>query len=216
MADLLFVCEGNVCRSPFAERVLRSMIRQGSPRPRLTVASAGMRVQPGARMDEATERLVIELGGVSEGHRARRLVRSDLESAMLVLTATRAQRAAVVAEHPKAIQYTYTIRQFGRVLGSIGDGLVLSPTLSQEERLSALSDRYRSTLGSVASVDDQDDVVDPHGCEPEVHRRAAGQILPTLNLIAAAIGATPVAVPKSLSPSATRPHRSWLGRSRSR
>jgi protein-tyrosine phosphatase len=212
MADLLFVCEGNVCRSPFAERVMRSMTTRGKKGPDLTVASAGLRVQPGARMDQETERLVIELGGVVVGHAARRLARSDLESAMLVLTATRAQRAAVVAEHPRSIRYTYTIRQFGRVLAGLGDDFVLPPTMPQAERLAELEEQYRLLLGSVPSIEDDDDVVDPIGRGPEVHRLAASQMLPTLNLIGAAIGAEPVVVPKGLSPSATRHRRSWLGR----
>jgi protein-tyrosine phosphatase len=167
-------------------------------------------------MDEETERLVTALGGVTEGHRARRVVRTDLESATLVLTATRAQRAAVVAQHPKAIRYTYTMRQFGRVLGDVGDDLVLSPSMSQEERLAELVKSYRSHLGSVPSIEDQDDVVDPHGRGPEVHRRAASQILPTLNLIATALGAEPVEVPQNLGASETPPRRSWLVGRRSR
>jgi low molecular weight protein-tyrosine phosphatase len=78
---VLFVCMGNICRSPTAEGVLRKLIEQRTPpRPAIEVDSAGTHAYhagepPDRRAQRAAERRGIDISG----RRARRVRIEDFE-----------------------------------------------------------------------------------------------------------------------------------------
>lgn len=91
--SVLIVCTGNVCRSPFAELLLRSRV------PGLAVASRGIMALEGQPMER---QMATELGrrGVSvEGFRARQVSAPDMR-ADLILTMSQRQRSYLVEEFP--------------------------------------------------------------------------------------------------------------------
>ena len=76
--SVLFVCMGNICRSPTAEGVFRAVAAREAPGLALRVDSAGTHgyhvgAAPDPRSQAAARRRGIELGGL----RARRLLRED-------------------------------------------------------------------------------------------------------------------------------------------
>jgi protein-tyrosine phosphatase len=83
---ILFVCHGNICRSPMAEFVMKNMVAQKGASARIYVESAattndeiGHAVHPGTRkkLDEA---------GIScAGKTARRITQADYEAFDLIL-----------------------------------------------------------------------------------------------------------------------------------
>ena len=80
MTNILFVCLGNICRSPMAEFVLRDLVRKRGLGDRYHIASAatsgeelGNPVHPGTRRRLAREGISVE------GKTAVRLVRRDYE-----------------------------------------------------------------------------------------------------------------------------------------
>ena len=84
MASLVFVCWGNICRSPIGERVARDMAAQRGLD--LEVSSFGLSAENnGSPIDERAV-AVLEKGGYdTDGHRARQIQREDIESADLVV-----------------------------------------------------------------------------------------------------------------------------------
>ncbi len=83
---ILFVCMGNICRSPAAEGVLRHMVRAEGLEDRILLDSAGTLgfhsgSPPDARMTRAAARRGIRLEGA-----ARQFTRSDFEAFDLILT----------------------------------------------------------------------------------------------------------------------------------
>ena len=112
--DLLFVCTGNICRSPTAELLAASRL----PAERFRVHSAGTRGLDGWPIEPGAARPLSGLGIGCDTFRARRLTREMVAGADLVLTATAEHRDAVVALVPDAREYTYTLRQFARTLGA--------------------------------------------------------------------------------------------------
>ncbi len=114
---VLFVCSGNLCRSPLGAQVLTA--RLGRDAPAFTVESAGTIAQDGAPMDEAAAAQSRRLGGSPDDHRARYLTPAIAGAADLVLTAERAHRAAVVSLAPRATKRAFTIVQFARVLDAL-------------------------------------------------------------------------------------------------
>ena len=186
-AGVLFVCEGNVCRSPYAERVLRAGLAD-SPMAPLPIGSAGTRAVEGAPVDRHTAEALERIGIPASGHAARAVTAEELRGAGLVLAASRRQRAAVVRLHPPAVQTTFTMRQFGRLLRSTAP-LPRDQVggTAPEAVLWALVRTVRSLLPEERPPGDEDDVLDPYGRSRRFHRRAQEQMTPCLELLTRAL-----------------------------
>ena len=83
---VLFVCMGNICRSPTAEGVFRSLAARELPELRLEIDSAGTHAYhigepPDPRAQRAAQRRAIDLSGI----RARRIVADDFAHFDLIL-----------------------------------------------------------------------------------------------------------------------------------
>ena len=181
---VLFVCSGNLCRSPLGAQVLTA--RLGRDAPAFTVESAGTIAQDGAPMDGAAAAQSIRLGGDPAAHRARYLTADIAGAADLVLTAERSHRAAVVSLAPRAAKRAFTIRQFARVLGA------LQPSdLDGVSTATELVDRVARLRGTVPQPADpaDDDVDDPYRRSAATHERVADEIDAALAVIADALRA---------------------------
>lgn len=77
---VLMVCSGNICRSPTAEVVLRTLAGQAGLSRRVEVASAGMHnYHQGEAPDRRAQRHARQRGYDLSGVRARQLVATDFE-----------------------------------------------------------------------------------------------------------------------------------------
>jgi protein-tyrosine phosphatase len=92
MQRLLFICSGNICRSPTAEGVMHSLIAEAGLEDQIEVDSAGIggwhageRADPRSR--EAAARRGIEITSI-----ARQVTAADLDEFDLVLAADRGHR----------------------------------------------------------------------------------------------------------------------------
>ncbi len=86
-ASVLFVCMGNICRSPTAEALLRHLVAEEGLEGRIRIDSAGTidyheGAPPDLRMSEAAARRGYELGGRSRSITPEDAYRFDLIVAM--------------------------------------------------------------------------------------------------------------------------------------
>lgn len=91
MTRVLFVCTGNICRSPLAEAMLRSdLARRGVEG--VEVTSAGTGAWDGAPASEGAYLVALEHGLDLSGHQARQLTRNLVKHSDLILTMSRHHR----------------------------------------------------------------------------------------------------------------------------
>lgn len=171
---LLFVCQANLCRSPMAERLARlRLARDGATG--VEVMSAGTRALEGSSMHPVALRVLAERGADPEDFTSRQVTEKVLEEADLVLTATRHQRAVCVSMVPEMVASTFTMRQFGRMLGAArADASV------PDSGPAALQDRLRRAVAARATLQpvapEEDDLADPVREPIEAFRRCADAI----------------------------------------
>lgn len=103
MISVLFVCTGNICRSPTAEGVFRALIEQHGLSDRIMIDSAGLY---GYHIGEAPDHRSIKAaqarGYDISGLRARRVRPSDYSEFDLILAMDRGHYREMIAACPPA------------------------------------------------------------------------------------------------------------------
>jgi protein-tyrosine phosphatase len=155
---VLAVCTANICRSPLIEILLRARLDDG----RFEVASAGVRGWDRKPMDSMAAMELLRLGHSAETFRSHPLDSYLVESADLILTATREHRSEVLAMNPQALRRSFTLLEFA-ALTELVDG-------DDPAALVAQAAQRRSLAPAKA------DVADPYRRGPDVHRATADQI----------------------------------------
>lgn len=164
---VLFVCIGNVCRSPVAERLLAARL----PADRFSVSSAGVGAMVGYAMSRYAAAELQGYGGDPTGFAARQLTPELIEEADVLLTATRDLRSQVLAESPGALRRTFTVLEFA-ALTEMSDGGTAFDIVKW-------AGAHRSAAGSV-----EQDVPDPFRRGAEAHAAAASAIHDAVQRIA--------------------------------
>ncbi len=84
--SILFVCHGNICRSPMAEFVMKDMVRRKRLESRFEVASAATsREELGNPVYPPARRKLAEHGIACDGHRARQMTKADYDHYDLIV-----------------------------------------------------------------------------------------------------------------------------------
>ncbi|WP_010632059.1 low molecular weight protein-tyrosine-phosphatase [Sporolactobacillus vineae] len=98
MIRILFVCLGNICRSPMAEAVLRRKVVQSGAADRIEVDSAGTGGWHIGSLPHPGTRKVLDKAGVSwTGIHARRVTRQDFDHFDLLVAMDRENEADLLA-----------------------------------------------------------------------------------------------------------------------
>ena len=80
MQKILFVCHGNICRSPMAEFVMKDLVAKAGLSHRATIASAAAsREEQGNPVYPPARRELARHGIACESHRARQITAADLQ-----------------------------------------------------------------------------------------------------------------------------------------
>jgi protein-tyrosine phosphatase len=136
---ILFVCSGNICRSPMAEAILRRRAREGA-RDRIEAASAGTLQIEGEPADAIAAAVAGASGYDLSAHRSRGLTRAMLLDAALVAVMEREhlEEARLLAPEQPAI------RLCGEFLGDGGAG---SEAVEIPDPVGLDEDEFRRCLG---------------------------------------------------------------------
>jgi RpiB/LacA/LacB family sugar-phosphate isomerase len=113
MKTILFICTGNVCRSPMAEALFRHAVRG---RGEFRVLSAGLGAVDGQPPTPHSVRAMRELGVDISGQRSRMLTPDLVRSADLILGMTHGHVDTVALLFPPVAEKTFLLREFDETL----------------------------------------------------------------------------------------------------
>ncbi|WP_265443346.1 hypothetical protein [Flexivirga meconopsidis] len=174
MPTVLFVCTGNICRSPFAERYARRLADSADLQG-WNFASAGAGALVGSSMDRQMAKELVDLGGDPEGFRARSLTRDVINDADLIVAMETFHRSVVLDDFPALVRRTFTLGQLARIARDYPAQVKGSELLGQ---IGAFRHRAR----------DEDNIRDPYRRSPEVAHEVALEIAGLLDELIPRLG----------------------------
>ena len=113
MKTILFLCTGNVCRSPMAEGLFRHAIKG---RGEFRIVSAGLGAVDGEPPTNHSVSAMREIGIDISGQRSRALTAELVRSADLILGMTHSHTDTVALLYPSAAEKTFLLREFDETL----------------------------------------------------------------------------------------------------
>lgn len=179
---ILTVCTGNICRSPFAARLLATKL----DRTKYKTASAGTSAMGGAPMQETTRAIAKDYGVKgTETHRAQGLTAKAVAQADLILGMEREHRSEAAKLHPSAARRSFTLLEFAHIVSSIEDIQLQAMLARHSESPSAPIEAAMRLRGVVPrlSPDRLYDLQDPYGRSNQAYLRSAVQIEQALEQI---------------------------------
>jgi len=108
---VLFVCYGNICRSPMAEGFLNMLLQKTDKPVEVKVLSAGLNALGGSPTPEAIETMREE-GIEISGFTSKQLTEELIEEADLILAMEKHYKNVILSRHPEAKDKIFTLKEF--------------------------------------------------------------------------------------------------------
>jgi protein-tyrosine phosphatase len=186
---ILFVCTGNVCRSPMAQSMLRHRLRDrlGDGAGEFEIASAGTGALVGEPIEPHAVKALADLGVDADECEGRNVSEQLLDEADLILTATKQHRSQVVSAMPTVVRRTFTIKEFARLAGSLSLNDIEAATDGAEgtDRVHWAVERVARQRGLLPPVPQhEDDVADPYRQPAKRFAQTAAELSPAIDVLA--------------------------------
>ena len=123
MIKILFVCHGNICRSPMSEYILKDMVAKTNQSADFYIASAATSTEEiGNPVYPPARRKLAEHGISCDGHHARQITRSDYQRFDYLIVMDRMNLRNLKRIIPDDLDHkVYMLRDFTDHPGEIAD-----------------------------------------------------------------------------------------------
>jgi protein-tyrosine phosphatase len=185
---VLVVCTGNVCRSPYIERLLaRELAATG-----IVVSSAGTGALVGAPIDAQSASRIAAAGADPEGFVARQLTREIVASADLIISATREHLASVVPLHPRALRYSFALHDLRDLLAAVSDwDITETPGQNRVAKVAAVAISRRGIVHP--RLPETSGITDPYRREASAFDQMVQEVGTSLPTVVTALRGTRIA-----------------------
>ena len=110
---ILFVCTGNICRSPFAEGLLKNLV-QKKGLDDIIIDSAGLLALPGNSASGLAQKVAAEYDVDLSGHIAKSVKEDIVDGSDLILVMENSHAKDLLDAFPEAEDKVFLIRRFAR------------------------------------------------------------------------------------------------------
>jgi protein-tyrosine-phosphatase len=110
---ILFVCTGNICRSPFAEALLKKLV-QKKGLDDIVADSAGLLALPGNSVSGLAQKVATEYDVDLSGHIAKSVKKDIIDRSDLILVMEKSHAKNLLNAFPEAEGKVFLIRRFAR------------------------------------------------------------------------------------------------------
>jgi protein-tyrosine-phosphatase/predicted ATP-grasp superfamily ATP-dependent carboligase len=137
---IVFLCYGNICRSPLAAGLTAQRLRC------VDIGSAGFHRQEGRSCPEKIQRIGNSFGVDLAGHRSRRVMPEILANADLVIAMDNENLNCLRREFPEVIERTTLLGLFGNPPAPV----IADPYLADEKLAQRICEQVRSSVDGLA------------------------------------------------------------------
>ncbi len=194
--NILFVCTGNICRSPMAEALFRQKLNDSYPgiAPVIRVSSAGISaIDGGPATNSAIQ--AMDLWGIDlEPHRASSLSAGRLQDADLILAMARDHLLVIGRLSPDALQKSATLKSLAFEADAIANRLGQETPLDEagarrrlDSVLQIMRERHPKEGFMADMQSSSSDIIDPIGSSLRIYigvlediEKSLGAVMPAL------------------------------------
>jgi glycine hydroxymethyltransferase len=169
MKTVLFVCTGNVCRSPMAEGLFKQAVRgRGAYR----VISAGVGAVDGQRASDHAVTALRALGLDISNHRSRHLTAEVVAQADYIFGMTHSHVDAIMLLYPQAAEKTFLLREFDETLDAYEND-ISDPIGGSYEVYCNCRDQIEQGIASMLKFIEQTSVTPPGAAQTPTKQTVA-------------------------------------------
>ena len=107
---VLVICTGNTCRSPMAEGIFKSLIKENSLD--FEISSAGTDAYDGDSVTNHAEMALKKMGIDISNHKSKLVHRDLIERVDLVLTMTKSHKETIIKKFPEAKNKVFLLNEY--------------------------------------------------------------------------------------------------------